>query len=140
MEKVSEAMEAACDNARGKPLLEMLGEIVQRFLDAKLARTDISTALYKISAEIGGPAIVERTTNRCRKALEDLIQTASDIVLPPDKCAVEIMFAAMSGATRSVLEAGAAPVMVKNLRKHLVLLCHAYMVAATSSAPLTFSK
>ena len=138
MEKVSETMETACDNARGKPLLEMVGEVVQRFLDAKLARTDISTALYKISGEIGGPSIVRRTTNRCRKALVDLIQTAPDLVLPPDKFAVELMFAAMSGATRTVLEAGATPAMVSNLRKHLVLLCQSYMVAATRPVPLTF--
>ena len=139
MDKVSEAVETACDNVQGRPLLEMVGEVVQRFLDAKLARTDISTALYKISAKIGGPAIVERTTKQCRKALGDLIQTAPDIVLPPDKFAVEMMFAAMSGATRSVLEAGAAPAMVANLRKHLVLLCQSYMVAATRPATLTFS-
>ncbi len=131
MEKVSEAMEAACNNARGRPLLEMVGEVVQRFLDAKLARTDISTALYKISAKIGGPAIVKRTTKRSQKALGDLIPTAPDIAIPPDKFAVEMMFAAMSGATRFVLESGAAPAMVANLRKHLVLLCHSYMVAAT---------
>lgn len=52
MEKVAEAMETACCKAQGKPLLEMLNEVMQRFLDAKLAGTDISTALYRISAEI----------------------------------------------------------------------------------------
>ncbi len=139
MEKVSEAMETACEKARGKPLLEMVSEVVQRFLDAKLARTDISTALYKISAEIGGPAIVERTSKRCRKALVNLIQTAPDIVSSPDRFAVDMMFAAMSGATRSVLETGAAPATVVNLRKQLVLLCQSYMVAATRPSPLTLS-
>lgn len=139
MEKVSEAMETACDKAQGKPLLEMVGEVVQRFLDAKLARTDISTALYKISAEIGGPAIVKRTSKRCRTALENLIRTAPDIVSAPDKVAVEMMFAAMSGATRSVLETGAAPATVVTLRKQLVLLCQSYMVAATRPVPLTLS-
>ncbi len=134
MRKVSEAMETACRRAQGKPLQDMTCEVVERFLDAKLARTDISTALYKISAEIGGPAIVERTTRRCRKALEAVVQTASDIVAPPDRFAVEMIFAAMSGATRSVLEAGATPAIVINLRKQLVLLCQSYMVAATRSA------
>lgn len=131
MEKVADAVEVACVNAEGKPLAEMVDVIVQRFLDAKLKRTDISVALYKISGQVGGPVIVERTTKRCRKALGNLIKTASDIALPPDKFAVEMLFAAMSGATRSVLEAGATSVLVANLRKHLVLLCQSYMVAAT---------
>ena len=135
MDKVAEAMEATCDKARGRPLREMVGEVVERFLDAKLARTDISTALYRISAEIGGPAIVKRTTKRSQKALGKMIQTAPDIALPPDNFIIELMFAAMSGATRSVLEAGAAPAMVINLRKHLVLLCHSYLVAATRPVP-----
>ena len=82
MEKVSEPMEMARGKAQSKPLLEMVGEVVQRFLDAKLARTDISTALYRISAEIDGPTIVERNTKRCRKALQALVQTAPDIVVP----------------------------------------------------------
>ena len=133
MNKVSEAMEKACDSAKGKPLLEMIGEVVERFLDAKLARTDISTALYKISAEVGGPAIVQRTAMRSQKALRVLIQTAPDITLPPDHFTIQMMFAAMAGATRTVLEAGAAPAMVTNLRKHLVLLCQSYMVAVTEA-------
>ena len=135
MDKVAEAMESACDDVRGKPLFEMLGEVVRRFLEAKLARIDISTALYRISAGIGGPAIVERTSKRCRKALIEVIQTAPDIVLSPDKFAIEMMFAAMSGTTRSVLEAGATPASVCNLRQHLTLLCHSYMLAATRSVP-----
>ncbi|MGI4831800.1 MAG: TetR/AcrR family transcriptional regulator [Janthinobacterium lividum] len=131
MNKVSEAMEKTCDSAKGMPLLEMISEVVERFLDAKLARTDISTALYKTSAEVGGPAIVERTSRRSKKALRALLQTAPDIALAPDHFTIEMMFAAMTGATRTVLEAGAAPAMVANLRKHLVLLCHSYIVAVT---------
>jgi hypothetical protein len=44
-----------------------------------------------------------------------------------------MMFAAMAGATRYVLEAGAAPAMMRNLRRHLVVLCQSYI--ATLHAP-----
>lgn len=37
--------------------------------------------------------------------------------------AVEMMCAAMAGATRYVLEAGASPAMIRGLREHLVVLC-----------------
>ncbi len=131
MVKVSEAVEMACDDARGKPLLEMVSHVVQRFVDAKMKRTDYSMALYRISAEIGGPAIVKRTVERSRKALWATIQTAPDIALSPDKFAIEMMFAAMTGATRSVLEAGASPEMIPKLRDHLVLLCQTYIAAVT---------
>ena len=70
---------------------------------------------------------------RPRKALGAMIQTAPDIATPPGKFAIEMMFAAMAGATRSVLEAGASPPLIPKLRDHLVLLCQTYMVAVTAA-------
>jgi len=50
---------------------------------------------------------------------------------PPDKFTIDIMFAAMADAMRSVLEAGATSALVRKLREQLVLLCQSYMAAAT---------
>ncbi len=135
MNKASHAVEVACEKARGKPLPEMLSDVVQRFIDAKMIRADISTALYRISTDVGGPALVKKTVDRSRKALEAVIQTAPDIAHPPDRFAIEMMLSAMSGAVRSVLEAGATPAMVARLRKHLVLLCLSYMTTQVIAEP-----
>jgi Tetracyclin repressor-like, C-terminal domain len=98
-------------------------------VDAKMERSDVSLALYQFAANVDGPALVKRVGQRSRKALEAMLQTASDIASPPDKFAVEMMFAAMAGATRYVLEAGASPAMIRGLRQHLVVLCQSYMRA-----------
>jgi AcrR family transcriptional regulator len=132
LDKVAAAMEVACTHARHKPLCEMTREVAEAFVDAKMKRTDISMALYQIAADLGGPALIKRAGQRSRKALEAMLETASDTVSPPDRFAIEIMFAAMSGAMRSVLEAGASPATVRKLRKHLVLLCQSYMAAVTA--------
>jgi len=129
LDKVSAAMEAACKQGSYKPLSEMVREVVEAFVDAKMERTDISMALYQIAADVGGPALVKRAGQLSRKALEAMLQTAPDTASPPDRFAIELMFAAMAGATRSVLEAGASPAMVRKLREHLVLLCQSYMAA-----------
>jgi AcrR family transcriptional regulator len=128
LDKVSAAVEAACHHARGKPLAEMVKDVVEAFVDAKMARTDISTALYRIAAESWRARVGE--------ALEAMLRTAPDAVLRQEKFAIQMVFAAMAGTTRSVLEAGASPAMVRNLRDHLVLLCQSYMVAATQPRPL----
>jgi hypothetical protein len=60
MNKVSEAVEAACERARGKPMAEVVQDVVEAFVDAKMERTDISTALYRIAAEVDGPTLVRR--------------------------------------------------------------------------------
>jgi AcrR family transcriptional regulator len=129
LDKVSAAVEAACARARHLPLAAMVQEVVEAFVDAKMQRPDISTALYRIAADIGGPALVQRTGERSRKALEAMLRTMPDAVVPRENFAIQMMFAAMTGATRSVLEAGASPAMVRKLRNQLVLLCQSYMAA-----------
>lgn len=131
LNQVTSAVEAACELARRKPLREMVREVVESFVDAKLKRTDISMALYKIAAEVGGPALVKRASQRQRKALEAMLVTAPDTESPPDRFAIELMCSAMAGAMKSALETGASPAMVHKLREHLVLLCQSYMVAVT---------
>ncbi len=139
--KSSEAMEQACSKARGKPLSDMIRDVVLCFVDAKMARTDISVALYQISTNIGGPEIVKRMVLRCEKALGTMIESASGTAQPYDPFAIKLMFSAMSGATRTVLEAGASPALVSKLKDNLVLLCQVYMEAATSyNSPLPFSR
>jgi AcrR family transcriptional regulator len=129
LDKVATAVETACQCAGGKPLMAMVKDVSEAFVDAKMRRTDISTALYRIAAEVGGPALVKRTGQRSQKALEAMLRTAPDAALPQDKFAIQMMFAVMAGATRSVLEAGASPAMVRKVRHHLVLLCQSYMMA-----------
>jgi AcrR family transcriptional regulator len=137
LDKVSAAVEAACEHARHKPMAEMVKEVVEAFVDAKMERADISTALYRIAAELGGSALAKRTGQRSQKALEAMLRTAPDAAVLQDKFAIQMLFSAMAGATRSVLEAGALPVMIRKLRVHLVLLCQSYMVAVTEpSVPI----
>lgn len=64
-----------------------------------------------------------------------MLETAPDMTSQPDKFTVETMLAAMSGAMRSVLEAGAPPAMMRKLRGHLVLLCQSYLAAAAGGRP-----
>jgi AcrR family transcriptional regulator len=135
LDQISAAVEVACAQARGKPLAEMVQHVVEQFVDAKMRRADISMALYRISAELGGPALAKRTEDRSRKALEAMIKTAPDATSQPEAFAIQMMFSAMAGATRTVLEAGAPPIMVRKLREHLVLLCRCYLGALASARP-----
>jgi len=135
LDKVTAAVETACEQASHKPLSEMIRTVVEAFVDAKMERTDISVALYQIAANVGGPALIKKAGQRQRKALEAMFQTAPDTESQPNRFAIDMMRSAMAGAMPSVLEAGPSPTMVRKLREHLVLLCQSYMAAATSSRP-----
>lgn len=130
---VAERVEAACARACHKPLAEMIRETVEAFVDAKMERAEISVALYRVSADIGGPALIKRVGQRSRKAVEAMLRTVTDIKSPPDKFAIDIMLSAMAGAMRSLLEAGPSPATVRKSRDQLVLLCQSYMTAAAGN-------
>jgi AcrR family transcriptional regulator len=135
LEKVTKEVEDACEHARHKPLTEMTKEVVEAFVDAKIARAEISVALYKIAPDVGGLALVKRVTQRMRKAIVRMLESAPDTKTSPDEFAIQMMLAAMSGAMRSVLETGGSPAMMRKLREHLVVLCQSYMAATTISVP-----
>ena len=132
LNSVMARVEAVCERACHKPLAQMIREMVEAFVDAKMERADISVALYRVSADLGGPALLKRISQRSRRAVEAMLQTAQDIKVPPDKSAIDMMLAAMAGAMRSLLEAGPSPTTVRMSREQLVLLCQSYMAAATA--------
>lgn len=131
LNNVMTRVEAVCESACHKPLAEMIRLTVEAFVDAKMERADVSVALYRVSAEVGGPELVKRISQRSRKAVEAMLRTAPDINAPPDKLCVEMMLAAMAGAMRSLLESGPSTGSVRKTREQLVLLCQSYMTAAT---------
>ncbi len=129
LDRVTCALERACEQSRDKLLADMLRDVIAQFLDAKMQSTEISTALYRISAETGGPELLTRMRARSLKALAAVLKTASDVAAEPDSFSVDLMYSAMAGATRTVLEAGAPADMVQKLRAHLPVLCRSYMRA-----------
>ena len=132
LDRVATAVESACEQARNKPLAEMIKQVVEIFVDTKMDRADISVALYKIAADIGGPELVKRAGQRMRKAIEVMLQTAPDTKSAPEAFAIDTMLAAMSGTMRSMLEARPSPATVRKQREQLVLLCQSYMATATT--------
>jgi AcrR family transcriptional regulator len=133
LNSVAAKVETACERAHHKPLAEMIREMVEAFVDAKMERADTSVALYRASADAGGPTLMKRISQRSRKAVEAMLQTAPDAKSAPDKFAIDMMLAAMAGAMRSLLEAGPSSATVRKSREQLVLLCQSYMAATTAA-------
>ena len=132
LEAVADQVEAACERARNKPLDHMMREMVEAYVNVKMERADISVALYNVAQDVGGSVLIKRVMLRLRKAIEAMLQTAPDVEVQPDRFAIEMMLAAMSGAMRSVLEAGGSAAMMRTLREHFVLLCQSYMGAISA--------
>jgi AcrR family transcriptional regulator len=131
--RVAARVEAACESACETPLPEMVRAMVEAFVDAKMERADISVALYRVAADVGGPELIKRVSQRLRKAVAEMLQTAPHLKSPPDKFAIDMMLAAMAGVMRSMLEAGPSPATIRKSREQLVFLCQSYMSAAIAN-------
>jgi len=128
--KVTTAVERACADACHKPLAEMIHQVVDAFVDAKISRADVSSALYQVAADVGGAAVLKRSIQRTRRAMESMLDTAPGIVSPPDRFAIEIMQSAIGGVMRSALEQRSSPAALRKIKQHLVILCQSYMQTA----------
>ncbi len=132
LSKVAATVEAACLRAIRMPLAEMIRAMVEAFVDVKTERVDISVALYRAAADLGGPELAKRVSQRVHKAVAKMLQTAPDVDSSPDKFAIDIMLAAMAGVMRSMLETAPTPAIIRKSREQLVLLCQSYMLAAAA--------
>src|SRR6266481_1777088 len=89
--KVAEAVESACRACRGAAVKTLVGAVVEAFVNAKLERTDISTALYAAASEPQGAAIVRRLSKRVHRALTTALAEAAGATVE-DMEVVSLMF------------------------------------------------
>jgi hypothetical protein len=91
-------------------------------------------ALYSVASELKGEALVAKLTKRALAAMSSMLKTAPELGYQNVDFPVFMLFSAMAGATRPILEAGTPPKMAQNLREHLVLLSLAYLKDAAKRA------
>lgn len=129
---VGDAVEQACQRNHGQPVATMVESVVQAFVDAKLKRSDISMALYATATGRKATALVSKLGKRSQVAFAAMLATASDAQFSDLPFTTFILYSAMGGVMRAVLEAGASPNMVRLLRKQLVLLGHGYLMSVAT--------
>jgi AcrR family transcriptional regulator len=131
---VIRAVERACRENHHRPLETMVAAVVHAYVSAKLDQVDASVALHSAASELDGEALVARLAKRARSAMSTMLKTAPEIGSQDVDFPVLMLMSAMAGATRAVLMAGAPPLMVRSLRKHLILLSLAYLRVSIAMA------
>jgi AcrR family transcriptional regulator len=126
---VGDAVKKACRNSHNKPLNAMVDGVTSAFIDAKLKRADIAAALYKIGSDLEASAMLATTGASARAEIAAMLETLPNVRSEQVETAVFIIYAAMAGSMRAVLEAGAPPRMVRDLREHLPTLVRTYLKA-----------
>ena len=96
--KVVEAVEHACRANRGAAVKVLVAAVVEAFINAKLERTDISTALYAAAAEPEGAAVVRRLSKRVHRALTAALADAAGTTLGDMEFVALMLYSGMAGA------------------------------------------
>jgi AcrR family transcriptional regulator len=128
--RVQMKVQEACREMHGETVGRMAEGIVEVFVEAKMHRTDASTALYRIAATVEVTPLLKEMKRKSVGAIAKMLATAADARFDDVSAVAETTYGAMVGATRAVVEAGATPKMVRTLKEQLVLLCGAYLRAA----------
>lgn len=127
LEEVARAVERTCQAHHGSTLQMLVDAVVTAFVSAKMARPEVSQALYAPAAELGGMAVVSALTHRVQHVAAAALASVSDVRLAhPEVCASMLLHAAV-GPMQAVLEAGPTPARVAELHAQLVALGLAYL-------------
>ena len=129
--RLMRVMEKVCAENHHQPIEVMAEAVATAFLTAKMERPDVSMALYAVSSELNGVEVMRRVGRNGRLAMATMLASAPDARFDDVEFTTFMLYAVMAGATRAVLEGGAVPRMVRSLRKELVVVCKAYLAAAS---------
>ena len=127
------AVEDVCLAQRGQPLPQMAAALVESFIEAKLHNGAASAALYAISEELDSKTLLKKQQGRARKALTQMLQSAPGVRFPQLEATVLMLYAALGGAMRVVLEAGAGKALVASTRAELRLMVEGHLERASVS-------
>lgn len=127
LEEVVVAVEQACERARGQAIEVMAQHIVDAFIDAKLARPELSKVLYSISAELDGQAVVAAMMLRSQLALCDLFASNHQAKFRDIKTTSFIVTTALVGPVQAVLTAELPESMQTEVRRQLTSMLIAYL-------------
>ncbi len=128
LENLSEAVQRACRQCRRVPLEHSMDAIVDAFVTAKFERPELSLALYSVSGELDGLRISREVMDRARTALATALGTNLDLPAGHLDSIATLLISVIAGTSRHLLETGATPARIDELRDQLKLLCGSYLV------------
>jgi AcrR family transcriptional regulator len=132
LSRVTDAVELACKEQKGRTLGQMVTALVAAFLDAKMKDAKTSVALYSVSSDVDGARIVQQMGVRTTKAIVNMLATAREQLMTDPQLVASVLQGTMAGVSRRILESGAAEKQFDTLRRELIILACAYVEACSA--------
>ena len=133
LSRVVEIVESACSSAHGQPMTTMVDAVVDAFFMAKLENKPASRALYAVSSEFGGEAIVGRSIARSERAIVDMLKSASDGHFENPAMVGFIASTAVVTPVQALLASKASTAEFEAVRSQLKTMIAAYLNEVSSA-------
>ncbi len=135
MEEIATAVERVCEEQRGQSLEAMGTALVSTFLKWKMKDGKESVALYSVSSDVDGAAVVQEMTIRLKREIVAMLKTAREPLTTDPDLMAEMLQGVMAGVSRKLLEAANPAAEFERMQRELVVMTNAYLkVCAGGSA------
>jgi AcrR family transcriptional regulator len=134
MDEVSAALERACREQKGHTLAQMVTALINAFLEAKMKNVKTSVALYSVSSDVDGAAVVKQVGIRMTAAIVELLATAREPLKKDPRLVAAMLQGAMAGVSRRLLESDSPQDDFDALRQELIFFACAYLEACSARA------
>ena len=131
LDEVTEEIERVCREQKGATLRQMATALITAFLAAKMRMVKTSVALYIVSSDVDGAAVVKQMGIRSNKAIVGMLQTSSEPLAKDPQLVAEMLQGAMAGISRRLLESSAPEKLADGFRQELIALACAYLDACS---------
>src|ERR1700733_9644525 len=129
LDEVTDAIEFACEEQRGRTPREMLTALITAFLEAKMRNAKTSVALYSVSSDVDAAKIVQQMGIRSNKAIVRMLTSASEPLTTDPQLVTSMLQGAMVGISRRILESSAPEKQFETLGRELIFAACAYLDA-----------
>ncbi len=138
--EVTEHVDLACQENRGKPLKQMTYALIQAFFDAKFSDSEASKALYSIASGIEGQQMVTTLMQRSQASICGLITSVPDAHFEDPITATFIISTAMIGPVQALLAMDAPVEYQKKTCEHLSNMAYGYLRDNAKLVPLNLNQ
>ena len=135
LDVVTEDVERICREQRSSTLQEMATALITAFLDAKMHNIKESIALYAVSSDVDGAKLAKQRGMRSSKAIAAMLESAREPLATDPQLAASMVYGAMAGVSRRLLESSAPEKQLDGLRRELIFLVRSYLEACSRRVP-----
>ncbi len=135
LEVLADRIEATCQMHQGAPAARMIEALIDTYWNVKTDRADVTRALYRSVVELDNEALVHAFARRVDAATAAMLASAPDASFADVESVNLTLVTVIFGTVRNLFERNLSASEAEALRGQLLLMCRAYLRAATVKAP-----